>query len=98
VADGDVRTLHPMVLEESYAIGREALLNASAHSGGAHIEVKLSYGSKRFELRIRDDGQGIDPAIVDQGGRDDHWGLPGMRERAQKIGGRLEIRSRQEGG
>jgi signal transduction histidine kinase/ligand-binding sensor domain-containing protein len=94
VVEGSERALHPMVLEESYAIGREALLNALTHSEGGQIEIAIDYGPKQFRLRVRDDGRGIDPAVLEKGGRKDHFGLRGMRERAQKIGAHLELRSK----
>jgi nitrate/nitrite-specific signal transduction histidine kinase len=49
-------------------------------------------------LRIRDDGTGIDAKYLDRGGRAGHWGLPGMRERAKTLGGRLEIWSQERAG
>lgn len=94
VVEGSVRELHPMVLEECFAIGREALLNAFSHSGGLNIELEIAYDPAQFRLRVRDDGQGIDSAILEKGGRDDHWGLQGMRERANRIGGQLGLWSR----
>jgi len=98
VIEGNVRQLDPMVLEESFSIAREALLNALHHSGGLHVEVEIAYDPKQFRLRVRDDGRGIDPSVLKQGGRPDHWGLPGMRERAQKIGAQLELWSRPDAG
>jgi len=92
--EGSAPELHPVVLEESYSIGREALVNALSHSRGQHVEVEITYDAKQFRLRIRDDGRGIDPEVLEKGARDGHWGLPGMRERAQKIGGQLEFWSR----
>ena len=94
VVEGNVRELNAMVQEECYAIGREALLNALTHSGGLHIEVEITYDFRKFRLRIRDDGRGIDPGILGKGGRTDHWGLQGMRERARRIGARLDLWSR----
>jgi signal transduction histidine kinase/ligand-binding sensor domain-containing protein len=94
VAEGPVRELHPVVLEEAFAIGREALLNAFSHSGGLHVEAEIMYDSGEFCLRIRDDGRGIDPGILEKGGRPDHWGLQGMRERAKNIGAQLLFWSR----
>ena len=91
IVEGNVRELHPLVLEESYSIGREALLNAFAHSAALHIELEITYDSRQFRLRVRDDGRGIDPGILEKGGRDDHWGLQGMRERAVRIGAQLEL-------
>ena len=92
--EGNVRELHPLVLEESFLIGREAVINALSHSQGLKVAVEITYDPKQFRLRVRDDGRGIDSAILEQGGRSGHWGLQGMRERAQKLGGELEVGSR----
>lgn len=94
IVEGSVRELHPMILEESYSIGREAIINALQHSQCRNIEVEFIYDSREFRLRICDDGRGIDPVILEDGGRAGHWGLQGMRERAQRIGGQLELWSR----
>ena len=91
VVEGGARELSPMVLEECYSIGREALINALAHSGGLNVEVEITYDARQFRLRVRDDGRGIDPRIIEEGGRAGHWGLQGMRERAQKMGARLQF-------
>ena len=61
--------------------------NAFRHAGASRIEVHLSYGEKSFELRVRDDGKGIDPKLLTDEGPAGHFGLRGMRERAQQIGG-----------
>jgi signal transduction histidine kinase len=98
VVEGTEGELHPIVLEESYSIGREALINALRHSEGANIEVKTLYHPTHFQLRVRDDGRGIDPDVLENGGRDGHWGLQGMRERAGRIGGQLELRGRRRPG
>jgi PAS domain S-box-containing protein len=98
VVEGAVRKLHPIVLEECFAIGREALLNAFSHSGGLRIEVEIAYDPRQFRLCVRDDGRGIDPGILEEGSRADHWGLQGMRERADKIGAQLGLSSRPAGG
>ena len=98
VVEGRVRELHPMVREECYWIGREAVVNALTHSNGRKVEVEITYDPRQFRLRVRDDGRGIDPEILEEGGRSDHWGLQGMRERAQKIGGQLQLWSRPETG
>jgi len=97
VVEGRVRELHPMVREECYWIGREAVVNALTHSNGRKVEVEITYDPRQFRLRVRDDGRGVDPEIL-EGGRSDHWGLQGMRERAQKIGGQLKLWSRPETG
>jgi signal transduction histidine kinase len=94
VVEGRKRELHPVVLEESYSIGREALVNALSHSEGQRVEVGIIYDPKQFRLRVRDDGRGIESKILEKGSREGHWGLLGMRERAEKIGGQLEFWSR----
>ena len=65
--------------------------NAFRHAGASRIEVQLSYGEKSFELRVRDDGKGIDPKFLTDEGPAGHFGLRGMRERAQQIGGKLTV-------
>jgi signal transduction histidine kinase len=90
VVEGPVRDLHPIVRDEMYRITREALQNAFKHGRARHIETEITYGKLEFRLRIRDDGQGIPPEILEEG-RPGHYGLPGMRERARQIGGKLDI-------
>jgi signal transduction histidine kinase len=85
--------LHPILRDEVYRIGREALVNAFRHSGATAIEVELEYAVKRLRVLVRDNGRGIDPLVL-QSGREGHWGLPGMRERAESIGGTLRVWSR----
>jgi signal transduction histidine kinase/ligand-binding sensor domain-containing protein len=88
--EGDLIELHPLVREEALLISREAIANAFLHANAHGIEVELSYGSRALHIRIRDDGAGISPDIMSKG-REGHWGLAGMRERARKIQGRLDI-------
>jgi nitrate/nitrite-specific signal transduction histidine kinase len=64
------------------------------HSEGLNIEVQILYHPAYFQLRVRDDGRGIDPDVLEKGTRDGHWGLQGMRERAGRIGGQTELRCR----
>jgi ligand-binding sensor domain-containing protein len=92
--EGTPQPLHPVVCEESYWIGREALNNAFRHAGATRIEVELLYSADMLRLRFRDNGHGIAPEILESRHREDHWGLPGMYERAKRIGGRLTIWSR----
>jgi len=93
VVNGRPRPLRPVLREEVYRICRESLLNAFRHSGAGSIEVEISYLGRGLTVVIKDDGRGIDPAIL-RSGREGHWGLPGMRERADRIGARLTLRSR----
>jgi signal transduction histidine kinase len=60
------------------------------HAGARRIEVEIRYDDRQFHLRVRDGGQGIGPSVLD-GDRAGHFGLPGMRERAELIGGHLEV-------
>src|SRR5262249_23705655 len=80
VVNGSIRSVHPVVFEELFEIGKEALGNAFRHSGAHSIEAELNYQRSELHVRIRDDGTGIDPIILQQGHRDGHFGLPGMRE------------------
>jgi signal transduction histidine kinase len=91
VVNGSTRPLHPVVFEELFKIGKEALGNAFRHSAAHSIEAELNYERSELRIRIRDDGTGIDSAILRQGHRDGHFGLPGMRERAEKIGAHLDL-------
>lgn len=92
ILEGIPRALRPSIRYEVYRIGGEALANAFQHSRCKLVETVLQYARNRFRLVIRDDGCGMDPAIV-RSGREGHWGLAGMRERSERIGARLTVRS-----
>jgi signal transduction histidine kinase len=87
---GTQQPLDPTVGYEACRIGREALTNAFQHSKSSKIEVEITYDHRHVGLRIRDDGVGISHDVLHRG-RVGHWGLAGMRERTQKIGGQLKI-------
>jgi signal transduction histidine kinase/ligand-binding sensor domain-containing protein len=91
VVEGRARPLHPLVFEETYSIGREAITNALKHSQGHHIEAEILYEPRHFRLRVRDDGRGFDPKIFHDGASPDHFGLRGIRERAQRIGAQVSL-------
>jgi signal transduction histidine kinase/ligand-binding sensor domain-containing protein len=91
LVEGKPRQLAPMLRDEIYQIGREALRNAFQHAQAHKIEAEVTYGDLNFSLRVRDDGAGIDPKIFQEGRRAGHWGLPGMRERAKRFGGQFHI-------
>jgi ligand-binding sensor domain-containing protein/signal transduction histidine kinase len=97
VVEGQARPLHPVFRDEVYRIGREAILNAFRHSRAKTIEVLMEYSASQFRLVIDDDGCGIDPRVV-QAGRKGHWGLPGMRERSERIGAQFRVWSQCERG
>ncbi|PAU75044.1 ATP-binding protein [Halomonas salipaludis] len=88
---GAHRRLNPIVREEAYRIGHEAILNAFKHSGSAHINLHIVHGLREFELQITDDGVGVDSRYLNPLGRPGHWGLSGMQERACNIGAKLII-------
>jgi signal transduction histidine kinase len=89
--EGTPRNLRPIVRDEIYRIASEALRNAFRHSGATRIEVELQYDERGFELHVRDDGKGIESKFLSEEGRAKHFGLSGMRERAQMIGGKLTL-------
>jgi signal transduction histidine kinase len=93
IVEGGARNLHPGIQEEIYWVGREVLLNAVRHSKGSRIEIEIAYGPSELRVRFRDDGVGIAAEIL-KGGRPGHFGLSGMRERAEKMDARISIGSR----
>ncbi len=98
VVEGKQQDLSPMLQDEVYRISREVIRNAFAHAAASHIEVEIRYDQDQLRVRIRDDGKGIDPKILEDGGQPGHWGISGMRERAQRIGARLVFMERDRRG
>jgi signal transduction histidine kinase/ligand-binding sensor domain-containing protein len=84
---GEAKDMHPIVRDEIYRIGYEAIRNAYAHSGAGRLELELKY-AQDLSLRVSDNGVGIDPSMLDRG-KEGHFGLQGMRERAARIGAKL---------
>ena len=97
IVEGTPREMHPLIRDEVYRIGREALSNAFRHAQANKIEVELEYTTKHLRILVRDDGAGIDSNVL-QTGKDGHWGLAGMRERAESIGARFKVWSRLQAG
>ena len=88
--EGTSLDLHPILRDDIYRIAGEALRNAFRHAHARRIEVEITYDDRQFRLQVRDDGQGLDaPVLADE--RRGHFGLPGMRERAELVGGRLDV-------
>ncbi len=98
LVEGPARRLHPLVQDEASRVGCEAITNAFLHAHSQAIKVEICYAPKELRLRIYDDGCGIDAEFLTSGGKSSHWGLRGMRERANKIRAHLDIRSRLNGG
>ncbi len=80
--EGEARNLNPILRDEIYRF---------QHARARQIEVEIRYDDQQFRLRVRGDGKGIDPAILSRQHREGHYGLPGMRERATLIGGKLTV-------
>jgi signal transduction histidine kinase len=97
ITEGEAELLRPLIRDEVYLIVREALINAFRHSKATAIEVKVNYVSRNLRVSVRDNGCGIDEELL-KSGREGHWGLANMRERAERIGGRLKISSRTNAG
>ena len=93
VIEGAPKDLQPAILEEVYRIGHEAVRNAFAHAQPGQVRLQFVYRFASFAMNVDDDGCGIDPAWLGEHGRPDHWGLRGMRERAERIGATLAIDS-----
>jgi signal transduction histidine kinase/ligand-binding sensor domain-containing protein len=97
IVEGKPVALHPVIREEVYRIAREAVINAFRHSQASKIEVNIKYAVRSLRIVVRDDGCGVDPQVL-RSGREGHWGLSNMRERAEKIGARFGVRTRSSAG
>ena len=89
--EGAPRDLHPILRDEIYRIAAEGLRNAFRHAEAQQVEVEIRYDDQQFRLRVRDDGKGMDTAVLAGEGPEGHFGLRGMRERAGLIEGKLAI-------
>jgi signal transduction histidine kinase/ligand-binding sensor domain-containing protein len=89
--EGEGRDLHPILRDEIYKIAAEALRNAFHHAQAKQVEVEVRYDDDQFRLRVRDDGKGMDAAVLSSHGLEGHYGLRGMRERATLIQGKLAV-------
>lgn len=97
IMEGHARLMHPVIRDQVYRIGREALTNAFRHAQATKIEVELEYGDDRLRIFVRDNGIGFDSEGL-RFGRERRWGLRGMQERAKRIGGELKVFSRPAAG
>jgi ligand-binding sensor domain-containing protein/signal transduction histidine kinase len=88
---GQTQEMHPIVRDEVYRIGYEAIRNACVHSKATQLRVELSY-AQDLSLRIWDNGTGIGPDILHRG-KPGHFGMQSMRERAARIMGKFSVES-----
>lgn len=93
IVEGTPKPLRAVIRDEVYLIGHEALSNAFRHAHATSIEVELEYAPRYLRVLVRDDGKGIDTQVL-RSGRDGHYGLSGMKERTERIGGKLRVLSR----
>jgi signal transduction histidine kinase len=96
--EGRPRATHPYVVSEISLIAAEALRNVAHHARASKVEVSIGFERRRLTIRIRDDGAGIPDGVLRDGEREGHFGLIGMRERAERIGGAFKIANRADGG
>lgn len=98
VVEGRPLPVHPLVMAEISKIVREALLNIAHHANASSAEIAIDHDTRHLTIRVRDDGEGIPAHVVVNGRKEGHYGMVGMRERAEKIGGRLTVASIHHGG
>ncbi len=98
IEEGEQRILSETNKNEVCRIALEILRNAYRHAHARRIEAEVRFGDDVLRVRIRDDGTGIDPNVLKQGGVAGHWGLRGIRERAERLGAQLEFWSEASAG
>jgi ligand-binding sensor domain-containing protein/two-component sensor histidine kinase len=98
IVEGQRQTVNPWACEEICKIAREALRNAFTHGNAQHIESEIAFSKRFLRVRFRDDGVGVDPAVLEKGVRAGHWGLTGMNERAKRLRGHLTMWSKPNAG
>jgi len=91
IVEGERRPLKPLLHDEVCRIARELLRNAFHHAQASQIEAEIRYEERRLCVIVRDNGKGIDPEVLKAGGREGHWGLAGIRERAKRTGAQVDF-------
>ena len=93
LVEGRPRPVHPLVSVELDRIAGEALFNVARHAKASNVEITIRFARRQLAVEIRDDGVGLAPDVLEYGYKPDHFGLIGMRERAERIGGSFSIES-----
>jgi signal transduction histidine kinase len=96
--EGRRRPVHALVGQEIVRVAEEAIRNAAMHARATRLDALLVYGRRELQLAVSDDGTGIPGSVLQAGSPEGHYGLVGMRERAERIGGRLTVSSREGAG
>jgi signal transduction histidine kinase/ligand-binding sensor domain-containing protein len=91
IEEGEKRPLSVTARNEIYRVALEVLRNAYRHAHATRIEVEIRYDDRVLRIRIRDNGRGVDSTVLKNGAAAGHWGLQGVRERAERIGARLDF-------
>jgi signal transduction histidine kinase len=95
--NGTFRPLPPLVEDNLLRIGQEAINNAVKHADAQQISVNLIFDARRVQLSVRDDGRGFNNQSATNG-KAGHFGLIGMRERAEQLGGTFSVHTTADGG
>ena len=98
VVEGRSRALDPVVAAEITRIVRESLFNIAHHAHASGADITVAFEPRYLAVRTRDDGVGIAGHVLARGYKDGHFGMVGMRERTEKIGGDITISSSPRGG
>jgi signal transduction histidine kinase len=91
IKEGEKRALSSTAKNEVCRIALEILRNAYRHAHASRIEAEIRYDDRILRVRIRDNGRGFDSRLLKEGGIAGHWGLRGVRERAERLGARLDF-------
>ena len=97
LVEGSKQHVRAPIRNEVFWIAREAIANALRHSRGTLVEAVIEYSKDRLRMIVRDDGCGMDPDTL-RSGRENHWGLQGIRERTRRMDGTLNVTSAIGGG
>jgi signal transduction histidine kinase/ligand-binding sensor domain-containing protein len=93
IVEGRERPLNALAGNDVLQIGRQAIINALQHAHARKIHVLLSYSERLLQIRVQDNGCGINEETLNLR-RPGHYGIAGMKERAERLGGSISIRSR----